>query len=61
MIPPNEIEKAIIVFDEIPGSTKNEYIPQFFLRGRHNILNIFYLSPFDFDLLNELNEIIALR
>ena len=48
--PSNEYEKAIIVFDDILGSSKSRYIDQFFIRGRHNNLDIYYLSQSYFDL-----------
>ena len=48
--PLNEYENAIIVFDDILGSSNSRYIDQFFIRGRHNNLDIYYLSQSYFDL-----------
>ena len=48
--PLNEYENAIIVFDDILGSTNTRFIDQFFIRGRHNNLDIYYLSQSYFDL-----------
>ena len=49
MKPLNEYENAIIVFNDILGSSNSRDIDQFFIRGRHNNLDI-YLSQFYFDL-----------
>ena len=48
--PLNEYENGIIVFDDILGSSNSRFIDQFFIRGRHNILDIYYLSQTYFDL-----------
>ena len=48
--PLNEYENGIIVFDDILGSSNSRFIYQFFIRGRHNNLDIYYLSQFYFDL-----------
>ena len=48
--PLNEYENGIIVFDDILGSTNSSFIDQFFIRGRHNNLDIYYLSQSYFDL-----------
>ena len=48
--PPNEYENGIIVFDDVLGSTNSRFIDQFFIRGRHNNLDIYYLSQSYFDL-----------
>ena len=48
--PLNEYENAVIVFDEVLGSSSSKYIHQFFIRGRHNNLDIYYLSQLYFDL-----------
>ena len=48
--PLNEYENGIIVFDDILGSSKSRFIDQFFIRGRHNNLDIYYLSQSYFDL-----------
>ena len=45
-----ENENAIIVFDDVLGSSNSRYVDQFFIRGRHNNLNNFYLSQSYFDL-----------
>ena len=46
----NEYENGIIVFDDILGSSNSRFIDQFFNRGRHNNLGIYYLSQSYFDL-----------
>ena len=48
--PLNEYENGIIVFDDILGSTNSRFIDQFFIRGRHNNLDIYYLSQSYFNL-----------
>ena len=48
--PLNEYENGIIVFDDILGSSTSRFIDQFFIRGRHNNLDIYYLSQSYFDL-----------
>ena len=48
--PLNEYEIGVIVFDDILGSSNSRYIDQFFIRGRHNNLDIYYLSQSYFDL-----------
>ena len=48
--PLNEYENGIIVFDYILGSSNSRFIDQFFIRGRHNNLDIHYLSQSYFDL-----------
>ena len=48
--PLNEYENGIIVFDDILGSSSSRFIDQFFIRGRHNNLDIYYLSQSYFDL-----------
>ena len=40
----SEYENGIIVFDDILGSSNSRFIDQFFIRGRHNNLDIYYLS-----------------
>ena len=45
-----EYENGIIVFDYILGSSKSKFIDQFFIRGQHNNLDIYYLSQSYFDL-----------
>ena len=42
--PLNENERTIIVFDDILGSSKSRLKDQFFIRGRHNNLDIYELS-----------------
>ena len=48
--PLNEHENGIIVFDDILGSSNSRFIDQFFSRGRHNNLDIYYLSQSYFDM-----------
>ena len=48
--PLNEYENGIIVFDDNLGSSNSRFIDQFFIRGRHNNLDIYYLSQSYFDL-----------
>ena len=48
--PLNEYENGIIVFDDILGSSNSRFIDQFFIKGRHNNLDIYYLSQSYFDL-----------
>ena len=48
--PLNEYENGIIVFDDILGSSNSRFIDQFFMRGRHNNLDIYYISQSYFDL-----------
>ena len=48
--PLNEYENGIIVFDDILGSSNSRFIDQFFIRGRHNNLDKYYLSQSYFDL-----------
>ena len=48
--PLNEYENGIIVFDDILGSSNSRFIDQFFIRGRHSNLDIYYLSQSYFDL-----------
>ena len=40
----NEYDNAIKVSDDIVGSTNSRYIDQFFIKVRHNKLDIYYLS-----------------
>ena len=44
MKPINEYENDVIVFDDFLGSSKSKYIDQFFIGGRHDNLQIYYLS-----------------
>ena len=48
--PLNEYENGVIVFDDILGSSNSRFIDQFFIRGRHNNLDIYYISQSYFDL-----------
>ena len=48
--PLNEYENGILVFDDILGSSNSRFIDQFFIRGQHNNLDIYYLSQSYFDL-----------
>ena len=61
--PLTEYENGIIVFDDILGSSNSRFIDQFFIRGRHDNLDIYYLSQSYFELLkrtirNNSNKII---
>ena len=44
-----EYENAILVFDDVSGSSNSRYIEQFFIRGRHDNLDIYCLSQSFFD------------
>ena len=57
--PLNEYENGIIVFDDILGSSNSRFIDQFFIRGRHNNLDIYYLSQNYFDLPKRTIRIIS--
>ena len=48
--PLSEYENGIVVFDDILGSSNSRFIDQFFIRGRHKNLDIYYLSQSYFDL-----------
>ena len=48
--PLNEYENGIIVSDDILGSSSSRFVDRFFIRGRHNNLDIYYLSQSYFDL-----------
>ena len=48
--PLNEYENGIIVFDDILGSSNSRFLDQFFTRGRHYNLDIYYLSQSYFDM-----------
>ena len=48
--PLNEYKNGFIVSDDILGSSNSKFIDQFFIRGRHNNLDIYYLSQSYFDL-----------
>ena len=48
--PRSEYENAIIVFDDVLGSSNSSFVDQFFIRGRHNNLEIYYLSQSYFEL-----------
>ena len=45
-------EIAIIVFDDILGTSNSKNIDQFFIGGRHNKIFIYYLTQSYFDLQN---------
>ena len=47
--PLNEYENAIIVFDDNLGTSSSKWIDQFFVRGRRNCFDIWYLSKSYFD------------
>ena len=42
--PVNEYENGIILFDDILGSSNSRFLDQFLIRGRHNNLDIYFLS-----------------
>ena len=48
--PLNEYENGIKVSDDILGSSNSRFKDHFFIRGRHNILDNYYLSQSYFDL-----------
>ena len=48
--PLSEYENGIIVFDDFLGSSNSRFIDQFFIRGRHKNLDLYYLSQSYFDL-----------
>ena len=48
--PLNVYENGVIVFDDILGSPNSRFIDKFFIRGRHNNLDNYYLSQSYFDL-----------
>ena len=48
--PLNEGANGIVVFDNNLGSSNGRFIDQYFIRGRHNNLDIYYLSQSYFDL-----------
>ena len=48
--PLSENENSIIVFDDISGSSNSRDVYQFFIRGRHENLDSYYLSKLNFDL-----------
>ena len=41
---PIEYENSVIAFDDLLGSSIWIYMDQFFMRGRHNKLDIYYIS-----------------
>ena len=46
----NEYDNCTKVFVDILGSSNSRFIDQFFIRGRRNNLDIYYLSQSYFDL-----------
>ena len=50
--PVKAYENAIIVFDDFLGSSNSRFTDQFFIRGRHENLDIYYFSQSYFDLPN---------
>ena len=50
IIPLNEYENGMLVFDDILGSSNSRFIDQSFVRGRHDDLDIYYLSQSHFAL-----------
>ena len=64
--PLNEYENGIKVFNDILGSSNSKFIDQFFIRGRHINLDLYYLSQSYFDLpkrtiRNNSNKIILFK
>ena len=59
--PLNEYENGVIVFDDVLGSSNSRDIDQFFIRGRHNNLDIYYLSQSYFDLPKRTIQIIVTK
>ena len=57
----NEYENGIIVFDDILGSSNSRFIDQFFITGRHDNLDIYYLSQSYFDLPKRFIKKIVLK
>ena len=47
--PPKDHENAIIVFDDVLGSSNSRYINKFFISGQYVKLEIYYLSQSYFD------------
>ena len=47
--PLNEYESAIVVFDDVLGTSNSKYIDKFFIRGLHNNLDVYGLSQSFFD------------
>ena len=47
--PPKDQENAAIVFDDVLGLSNSQYVDQFFLRVRHNNLDLYHLSQSYFD------------
>ena len=45
----NEYKNAIIVFDDILGTSISKYLDQFSIRDRHKNLDMYYLSHSYFD------------
>ena len=61
--PLSEYENGIKVFDDILGSSNSRFIDHLLIRGRHNTIDIYYLSQSYFDLpkrtiRNNINKII---
>ena len=50
MKPLSEYENAIIIFDDILGSSNSRLVDQYFIRGGHDELEIFSLSQSYFGL-----------
>ena len=42
--PLSEYQNAFIVFDDIIRSSNSKLVNQYFIRGQHNDLDIYYLS-----------------
>ena len=59
--PLNEYEDADIVFDDFLGRSSSKFLDKFCIRGRHNNLDIFYLSQSYSMYQKEIYEIIVTK
>ena len=57
--PLNQYESAIIVFDDVLGSSSSRDIDQFYIGGWNNSLDLYYLSQSYFDLPKRTIRIIS--
>ena len=46
----NKFENGIIVFDDNLGPSNTRHVDHFFIKGRHNFVDVYYLSQSYFDL-----------
>ena len=58
---PIEYENAVIVFDNVLGSSNIEYKEKFFIRGKHTNVDIYYLSQSYFVLPKKLYGVIVTK